>query len=251
MSGVLTIVLATALALTYATLVRSAISTQQDKLRRAAHQIARVAEAGLRQSRARYLTVALDPAVLAALDGKRAAGRTGADSAGAAAVRDLLSRLGTPNDSGLPIELWSADGRRVAFIGNDVRSAVRARAGRPEVPEPPIPHQGLDGIRLVDSLQLGQLYEDGGRTYYWSVFPILDQQTPIGYIARQQRISNGRQTATTLQELSGDSVSAYFHTVDGSYWSDISGAPASATSSSTSPRTRRTGPSRPTRRPSR
>src|SRR2546430_17126272 len=78
MSGVLLVILAVSLALTYTTLARAAVETANQRLRRAARQLAAVGVTNIRQSRARYLAVANDSAVrgaLAAASRSRDAGR--------------------------------------------------------------------------------------------------------------------------------------------------------------------------------
>jgi PAS domain S-box-containing protein len=212
-------VLATALIVSGAALKSAAIESAQDRVRRGAHQLATITATSIQQGQARYAVVAHDSMVHRALVSNRR--RPSPDT-----VRKVLQTLVAPNDSGLPVELWSADGRRVAFVGNDVHDALEARHA-PEIPEHPIPpRDGLDSLRLVDSLQLGSLYSSDGRVYLWIVFPVLERGVPVGYLVQQRRLAANPATDQTIRELSGTSVSAYYRNVDGKFWATVGGRPA-------------------------
>ena len=101
------LVLAIAVFATYSTLRSTATGRARDRVDRATRQLATVGAANIAAQQTRYTAAARDNLVRRALRGERV------DPAGP------LSRLSTANDSGMPVELWSRDGRRIAFVGND------------------------------------------------------------------------------------------------------------------------------------
>ncbi len=229
MSGVLAGVLVAVLAVTYLTLARSAIDRAEDRMARATRQLASVAEVGLRQARIRYQGVASDGAVRRALREADAGPlRAPTDSL----VRAALARASTPTDSGMPVELWTADGRRVAFVGDDLGTGADVAPREPVLAESqrfPVLRPGLTTVGPRDSLALGTLYAEGGRVHFWIVAPVIERGTHVGYLAHQRRIAAGPQAERTLRELSGDSVVGYYRTRDGRFWSTLAGVPTTAT----------------------
>ena len=222
MSLVLVAVLGVALIVTHTTLRSTAIEAARERVTRATRQLAAVSSAGVATSQLRYAGVANDSAIRRAL-------RAGAVPATARRpVEDALTRGALPTDSGMPVELWSADGRRLAFIGNDVRSVPLIAVGRPELPGRIASTLDTATGRSPDSLRVGPLYTEGDRIHFWVVMPVRERGRTIGWITHQRRIALSRQTERTLRDLSGDSVSLYFRNVDRSLW-------ASGTSGSVSP----------------
>ena len=211
------------LGVAYEVLTHSAISGAAEGLVRGSVQLAGVAEAGIRQTRARYSAVAHQPSVRAAV-ARGAVPANQADDGVAAAAARALETLGTPADSGLTIELWTANGHRIAKIGD--REAVL-----PEVPpeqralgSPRIPHEGIADVAPVDSVQLGRLYAVAGRVYYWLVQPVLESGHLLGYIAQQRRLATNPQADRSVRAIAGEGVSIYYHNADGSQWSTVGGS---------------------------
>ena len=218
MSIVLATVLGIALAVTYTALQRMAIARSTEQLGRATRQLASLGAATVPTQHARFLPVANDSAI------RRALSAQPSKSAVRSATR-ALGKLSLPTDSGMPLELWTADGRRVAFIGNDVRGKMLVEPGKPELAERMVSVDTVTG-RVVDSLRLTPLYADSGRVYFWYVMPIRDHGRTLGYIAQQRRIALGPNANRTLRELSGDSVSLYYRNVDGGFWASATGQPS-------------------------
>src|SRR5688572_18445145 len=100
MFGLLALILAVTLALTYATLIEASMSAINTRLR----------------------TVSRDSTLRRALLDEQRGGRPPGDSISNARVRAALSRafLGG-RDSSATAELWTVDGRRVAHAGADIR----------------------------------------------------------------------------------------------------------------------------------
>ncbi|HTE48152.1 MAG TPA: ATP-binding protein [Gemmatimonadaceae bacterium] len=218
-TSVVVAVLATALILSSALLRRTAIASAEDRVQRGAHQLATVTTTAVQASWPRYAAVAHDSVLRRALS-------TTNGNVDTRAIQRTLERLTTPNDSGLPVELWSADRRRIAFVGDNIHDAIEARQS-PEISEhPPLPHDGLDSIKMVDSLQIGDLYPSGGRVYFWIVAPVIDHGVPLGYIVQQRRLATNRQSEQTLRELSGTEIAAYYRNVDAKFWATLGGRPA-------------------------
>ncbi len=237
MSGVLVTVLTIALVVTYTTLARTAIATVTDRLTRASRNFAAFGSANVMQQRPRYLAAARDSVIRQSL---AAAADTVADrqsarirAPGAAALKGALEKLSLPSDSGMPIELWTADGRRLGFIGNDVRTRALVVDGRSEIPSPTDPAVVAGREPTTDSLRIGPLYGEEDRVHYWMVMPVIENRRVLGYIAHQRRMASNPAMEQTLRDLSGDSVSMYYRNLDGNFWATISGravspSPASA-----------------------
>lgn len=212
LSAILVAVLGVALLLTYATLRNVALNAARERLTRATRQLAVVGAAGLSTSHARYASVASHPDVRSALRQFRLA------SAESTSLAATLARLSLPTDSGMPVELWSADGRRISFVGNDVRAVPLSAQGRPELPLRISTTFDTATMIPEDSLRVGPLYFEGDRIHFWLVMAVRERGTTIGYITHQRRILLTPQSQRTLRELSGDSVSLYYRNVDRSFW---------------------------------
>ena len=227
MAGVLAVVLGVALGVTYVTLARSAVAAAQDRLERGARQLATVGGNTIRQGAARYEALARDSVIVRALRAATGGGRGGAPAD--TLLRATLARLTAPTDSGIPTELWTADGRRLLVLGEDQRATVRVapRGGDDALPPPvAVPREGLDAAARSDSLTLGGLYAVNGRTRFWLAVPVRDRGTTLGYIVQQRRLAGSAQTERTIRELTGDAVAAHYRNRDGDYWSTLAGAPA-------------------------
>ena len=183
--AVVLVVMATGVAITWWTLTEASLHNAQDRLQRGVRQLAAVSATSIRQSQPRFAAVARNAGVHVALRFPQR-GESVADTAVIAALQTLRS----PTDSGLPIELWrAADGKRIAVLGTDVPSEVRLGfPGETAPPNRPL-RQGLDSLALRDSLQVGQLYLQGDRTYLWAALPVVDSGRVIGYVLKQSCIA--------------------------------------------------------------
>jgi signal transduction histidine kinase len=216
MTVVLVTVLGVVFVVTYTTLRRNAVFAANERLTRATRQIALISSTAVAANRARYVRVGSDSLVRQALRG---------GTVTPAALQARLAEAGLPNDSGMPVELWTTDGRRLAFYGNDVRSIPLVAQGRPELPvRISSTFDTTSRIASPDSMRIGPIYEENGRIHLWFVQPIREERQTIGYITHQRRIATGANTQRVLQELSGDSVTLYYRNVDRSLWTTMSGA---------------------------
>jgi signal transduction histidine kinase len=223
MTAVLAVVLASALALTYATLRQSAVAVRTDQLQRTATLLAFQSERTMRPAVAQHAAAAADSAVVRALSSPS---RAEPHDSTLRAVRAVLGRLVAPNDSGMPVELWTSDGRRIAFVGNDVRASV-SEGTTPERPrEIPVPREGLDVINQSDSVQYGAMYASGGRVHFWIVAPVTQNGRRLGYLLHQRAVAGTDQTERVIRGLTGDSLSVYLRNADGGFWTTVLGRPA-------------------------
>src|SRR3954447_10771052 len=162
--SVVVVVLGTAMIVVWYTLTRSAVSVVEDRAQRSVRTLATGIGAGVRGAQPRYAAVAHDSAIAHLLANPGAKDTRGAEAA--------LQRLTAPTDSGLPVELWNASGRRLAFVGNDLgANATLEHPG--ESGQPPLAiRPGLDSLRPVDSVQIGSLYRRDNQVYFWIILPI-------------------------------------------------------------------------------
>lgn len=228
-AGIVLVVLAMSLAAVRYTLAQSALDSAQDRVQRSVRQLATVSAANIRTGRARYLGVARDPAIIASLR----SGRT------SPATQTALARLTTPTDSGLPVELWTATGQRIAFVGDDVKSTVELQVPAETMLPPKAMRPGLDSLRPVDSVQLGMLERrDSNRTGFWAAIPIVVDSNVLGFVLHARRIARNPQAEQTIRELSGNSAAGFYHNVDGTMWTTLGGEATDAPGPSDSNRTR-------------
>lgn len=219
--SVVVVVLGTAMGVVWYTLTRSAVSVVEERIGRGVKQLAATSAANLRVAQPRYSAVARDSAVQRVLGNPANPG----DLAG---VRRALQRLSVPADSGLPVELWSASGRRIAYVGDDAADTAALIPPHESGAAPTAFHPGLDSLRPVDSLQIGALYRHANRVFFWVVLPISVNGKSTGYLAQERRIAVSPQNEQTIRELSGDSAVGYYHNADGTAWTTFGGAAAAA-----------------------
>jgi signal transduction histidine kinase len=196
MTAVLVGVLTLSLFLTYSTLTRSAEGAARDRLTRASRQVAGTVQAAVQDRLARLRAVARDSAVSRALHGSVV------DTARVARALEQI-RAGADSLAGLPVELWDANGRRIAFVGSDVAG------GRPPLDEAPF----------------APLYASGGRVYFWILAPIDEGGQRIGYVVQQRRVIGPHEANRTLRDLIGEEVALYMRNVAGDVWSAAPGDP--------------------------
>lgn len=137
MAGLLTVMLVTSLALTYAELVTSANESAALRLERATDQLGSLAVTSTGLIRSRLDSVAGERTLRSALElpHEDTAAMPPAASATLDSARATLDDMLSANDTGLTVELWSEDGRRVAYAGRDL-SALSVQSQAPESGHP-------------------------------------------------------------------------------------------------------------------
>ena len=193
--------MALSLSLTYKSLRRG----RSEMLTARVHALLRVlVQSGETSTKARALALqgfASDTVLVNAVAGPDTPRSPHADSAVSAA----LGKVAMASDSGLPIELWTAGGRRIASVGKDVRGdsvsalppELRSLRGTKVSAAPTTPSHS-------DTVQFGALYPSSGRVYFWVIVPVMKNGQRVGYIAQQRRLSPNPQITRTINDLSGE-----------------------------------------------
>jgi signal transduction histidine kinase len=231
MGAVIAACLLVVLGAAYEVLTASAVTGATESLQRATRQLASTAETAIAQMWPRYDSVSRSEAVRRAVLSDVARNRNARGDSTLAAAERALARLTTPADSGLPVELWSANGQRIAVVGlpPGVQDPVLPEShmtGRTLGGSTSFPRFGLDSAVSGDSVRLGKLYASNGRVYFWIVKPVMEQGRAIGYVAQQRRIATNPQAERNVRALAGEGVSMFYRNADGSVWSSVGGVPA-------------------------
>jgi signal transduction histidine kinase len=194
---VLGLVAAIAFLLLSVSLRRSAIELARERMGRATTQIAEVGASSVAARRDRYVAIIDDTIVRRALRGARISEAT---------LRSILARVSVPEDSGMPVQLWNAERRRLAAYGSEVAP--------PELPLQP---------SNSDFLRMSPMYRDGNRAYMWFVIPVRERDRTIGFVAHYRRPTAGPVTLRIMQDLSGLPVTLYYRNADSSVWITATG----------------------------
>ena len=216
-TGIVAAVLGLAVVVVWLTLTRAALNDAQVGLDRSVRQLVTVSANGFRTTQMRYARVAEDSSIRAAL--------IDPSPRNIEAARTALARLAVRPDSGLPVELWSDAGARLADVGTDSASSVHLDIPMETTDAPTIHGRGLDSLRMVDSAQISELERVGSRALYWLVMPVRDRGKLLGFVATRRHIAAAAQTEATIRELSGNSARGYYRTANGSPWTSFGGSP--------------------------
>ena len=225
-TGIVAAVLGLAVVVVWLTLTRSALSDAQVGLDRSVRQLVTVTVNNFRTTQIRYARVAEDSSIRAAL--------TAPNPRNVEAARGVLRVQGVRPDSGLPVELWDTAGVRIAEVGTDSAESVHLDLPAESSDTHTIHGRGLDSLRMVDSVQIGELERVGKRTLFWLVMPVREHGQLLGFVAARRHIAASPQTESTIRELSGNSARGYYRNADGSTWTSFGGVPESPPDSSDS-----------------
>ena len=210
--------LAVSLGLVYVAVRGSVEEMASEKLQNAAEGLGDLVSSGISQA-GRTLAARASAGPIRELLATASAG----GAVDSAVVRRALGPFVLQNDPALPVELWTGDGRRVAFLGDAER---RPAAGDRNAAVGVLPHEGLDRVPPGDSLVVGSPYVEGTSVFYWAVVPIPGRSgAPDGFVTVQRRIRGGPDLGERLRSLVGEEVSAYYGTLDGRTWLTIAGVP--------------------------
>jgi signal transduction histidine kinase len=209
---------------TYRALVQARSEALHERLANVARQLARSTEQGNRDRAAVLRRIAADSALVALVR----AGLPVTSPDTASAVMRALARVRLVPDSLLPVQLWSADGRLLAQLGQEAPGGSLASVGRDLAPSgnPPRPSPPLQ--LSTDSVQVGALYPAAGGVYYWTVVPVIDRGRRIGAIAQQRRIGNSPQALATVRELIGSNIAVAVRNATDSFTTSLAGVPLPA-----------------------
>ncbi len=221
-AAIIVIVMVLSLTITYRELVEARTDALLSRQKGLLGVLVQSGENGTRARVAALRVASRDPVLLRALATPGATPSARQDSDVAAA----LGKVAVATDSGLPVELWSADGRRIAHIGTDIRGdsiaalppELRSRRGT-RVSEVPV------GTRPDSTIRVGALYPSSGHVYYWTVAPVMESGQRIGAIVQQRRIVSNPQVKQMIRDLSGEEFTVFLRNVTDDFSSSIDGRP--------------------------
>jgi signal transduction histidine kinase len=171
------------------------LAAGEARLQGTANEIANLARATFATRSNLEQSIGQDPAVQVALRG---------GTPDEEALQAALRRMAATADSGLPLELWSADRRRVASFG--------------------VLPAGVDSTARLDSVRASgefQVVDQG--TLFWTSVPVLAGDRVQGWLVRLARIGNP-QTASQFGRLLGADIAFIFGNDQQKSWADLGGA---------------------------
>ena len=215
--------MALSLTVTYQALVQARSESLRTRVEGLLGVLRQTGETGVRTRLALLHQFGRDSALVRAVSMPRAAGWSARDDSAVAAV---LNKVAVPADSGLPVELWTASGTRVAHVGVDVRGdsiaalppELRSRHGT-RISE--VPAAGA----VDTAVQLGALYPSDNHVFYWTVAPVLRDGRRVGAIVQQRRIVSNPQVKQMIRDLSGEEFTVYLRNATDNFWSSVDGHP--------------------------
>ncbi len=211
------------LTLTYQALVNARAESLRSRIQGLLGVLIQAGETSVRTRAALLHQLGRDTVLVRAATTAASAARSAKDDS---AVVRVLEKVAVPADSGLPVELWTSDGRRVAHIGVDVRGdsiaalppELRSRRGT-RVSE--VPAAGGSDT----TVQVGALYPSQNRVFYWTVAPVTRDGRRVGSIVQQRRIVSNPQVKQMIRDLSGEEFTVYLRNATDNFWASIDGHP--------------------------
>jgi signal transduction histidine kinase len=205
--GLLSAVLAVAVAVSYYQMRQSAESSARQRL----HSLSQVLASMIQQQMAARLVsmhrVAADTAVINAL-------RTPARAPGEAANAVLKSLVG-PADTLSPAMLLAPDGR---LIGNvQLETPADLEQFRAQRPAP-----------AADSGHVGKLSLNNNHTSFWISAPVRDHGQLLGYVAQERRFNTNPRALQPFHDLIGPEIELYIRNADDNTWVTLTGTPTPA-----------------------
>jgi signal transduction histidine kinase len=219
-AAIIVFVLGLSLTLTYRALVQARSDTLRTRFQGVISPLTDLSVQSWKLRSQAFTRAAAEPAIQGAL--LSANGSEITDSTVGRALEGLRQQA----DSGMPVELWTADGRRIAHVGVDVRGDSVA-ALPPELRTLRGTQQhDLPGVASrPDAPTSGALYPFQGRAYYWVVAPVFHEGRKIGYLAQHRRVNRNPGTVNLLRGLSGEQFSIYFRNSTDDFWTSTEGVP--------------------------
>ncbi|MEO5818552.1 MAG: ATP-binding protein [Gemmatimonadaceae bacterium] len=224
-AAIVVLVMALSLSLTYSALLQGRAESFHARIQGLLRVLGQSSEAN---TKARVLALrgfASDSALVHALSTPDAPRSPRTDSA----IATALNKVAIATDSGLPIELWTMNDRRIASVGTDVRGDSIA-ALPPEL-------RSLGGKQVSaapttssasDSVQFGALYPSFNQVYFWIIVPVMKDGQRIGYIAQQRRLAPNPAITRTVNDLSGEQFAVTVRNTADPFIAMIDGRPIPA-----------------------
>ncbi len=205
LTGVLLVVLLSGVIVLNREVGRAAAVVAADKVKQTTTTIARLLDQNPAATSQALRGVVRDEALVRVLESPSPSRRDIAE------VRRLLASLGSrilPQDSGLVSELWRADGTTVARSGDTASGGDRP---------------GMGAVAAGGTVSVGSFYTSGGRVYYWSTMPVMEDGRKIGTIAQRRRINSIPETEKTISKLTGQTHTILLLNRDRSLWLTLAG----------------------------
>ncbi|HEX3866084.1 MAG TPA: HAMP domain-containing protein, partial [Gemmatimonadaceae bacterium] len=203
--GILAIVLASSLGLSYYEVRRAAELSVAERVSSLAAQLAALVQQTMTARISALRRAANDPVVVAALETP--------DRAPDRNVFEALRVLRTPADSATPPRLLTRDGRTLGDV--QLERATDTRQVRDEV-------QSFGESR--DSARISRLYASGGHASYWITVPVRRDGQLLGFVAQERRVSGNPRSVQPFRDLLGSDIELYVRNADGPLWVDLTGA---------------------------
>jgi signal transduction histidine kinase len=212
--------MALSLTLTYQALVKARADSLRSRIRGLLGVLVQTGETNVRTRITLLHQLSRDTSLVHAATTPGVARTAAEDSA----IATVLAKVVVPTDSGLPVELWSADGRRVAHVGMDVRGdsiaalppELRSRRGT-HVSE--LPAAGASDT----SVQIGALYPKDNHVFFWTVAPVIRDGRRVGSIVQQRRIVSNPAVKQMIRDLSGEEFTVYLRNATDNFWASADG----------------------------
>jgi signal transduction histidine kinase len=202
--GLLTIVLAISLAVSYYEIRQSAEASARDRLA----SLSRVVSSLLQQQMTTRLTmmhrIASDTAVIAAL-------QTPTNTPSAAALQ-ALAPLASRVDSATPPHLLTPDGQPLGSMRLELPADVEQY--RAEV---------RDFADSPDSSHVSHWFTANGHSSFWIAVPVKQNGRVLGYVAQERRVNTSPRALQPFRDLIGSDIEMYFRNVGDSTWVRLDG----------------------------
>ena len=207
--GVLSLVLALSVGVSYYEVRRAAQSSAGERLSSLSRVLSSMMLEPIGNRLAVMRRVATDPAVVRSL-------RT-PDQPPSAATTKALSALIGRGDSLTPPQLWTPDGRPIGAM------RLETPADLQEFQEQLFSH-----TRISDTAHVGKIYLTAGQASLWSAVPVRLGGDLLGYIAQERRIGTNTRVLQGIRELIGSEFEFFVRNIDGDTWVQLSGDGAPA-----------------------
>ena len=202
--AILTLVLATSLAISYYEVRRSAQLSAGERLTRISQALASLMQ---QQTTARLNTmrrVALDTAVVNSF--------ATPDREPSLAAKRAMSAVTMPTDSLTPPMLWTVGGRLISNLRLEQAADVdRFRATIAEQ------------IVLSDSEHVSKLTAMNGHAGTWQSVPVRKDGQLLGFLAQERRFTAAPRTLQPFRDLIGGGIDFYIRNAADSLWTQLSG----------------------------
>ncbi|MBC7841597.1 MAG: HAMP domain-containing histidine kinase [Gemmatimonadaceae bacterium] len=138
---------------------------------------------------------------------------TARDSSARRNVDAVLAARRTPADSTLmDVQLWTASGTRV--YGKRIVDGDSARLA-----------DVMRSAFATDSITRSPLYAVGSQIRLWTVVPVKQGQSTIGFLAEQRFVGGSAQAEQLIAKLTGEDVHVYYGSRGSNEWASIRGLP--------------------------